>query len=78
MLETRLGGSSYILDSSGLSADSFLQNAINSHRSVTFQLIPAEDTQEIWQWVVTFAVVLFVRRDALLLTSRRPGGVSRA
>ena len=60
MLETRLGGTSYILDSSGLSADSFLQNAINSHRSVTFQLIPAEDTQEIWQWVVTFAVVLFV------------------
>ncbi|MCY4662095.1 MAG: VWA domain-containing protein [Acidobacteria bacterium] len=60
MLETRLGGTSYILDSAGLSADSFLQNAINSHRSVTFQLIPAEDTQEIWQWVVTFAVVLFV------------------
>jgi len=60
MLETRLGGTSYILDSAGLSADSFLQNAINAHRSVTFQLIPAEDTQEIWQWVVTFAVVLFV------------------
>ena len=60
MLETRLGGSSFIIDSAGLSADSFLQNVINSHRSVTFQLIPAEDTQEIWQWVVTFAVVLFV------------------
>ncbi len=60
MLETRLGGTSYILDSAGLSADSFLQNAINAHRSVTFQLIPAEDTQEIWQGVVTFAVVLFV------------------
>ena len=60
MLETRLGGSSFIMDSAGLSADSFLQNVINSHRSVTFQLIPAEDTQEIWQWVVTLAVVLFV------------------
>ena len=60
MLETRLGGSSFIIDSGGLSADSFLQNIINSHRSVTFQLIPAEDTQEIWQWVVTLAVVLFV------------------
>ena len=60
MLETRLGGSSFIIDSAGLSADSFLQNVINSHRSVTFQLIPAEDTQEIWQWVVTLAVVLFV------------------
>ena len=60
MLETRLGGSSFIIDSGGLSADSFLQNVISSHRSVTFQLIPAEDTQEIWQWVVTLAVVLFV------------------
>ena len=60
MLETRLGGSSFIIDSAGLTADSFLQNVINSHRSVSFQLIPAEDTQEIWQWVVTLAVVLFV------------------
>ena len=60
MLETRLGGRSFVIDSAGLSADSFLQNVINSHRSVSFQLIPAEDTQEIWQWVVTLAVVLFV------------------
>ena len=60
MLETRLGGRSFIIDSAGLSADSFLQNVINSHRSVSFQLIPADDTQEIWQWVVTLAVVLFV------------------
>ena len=60
MLETRLGGRSFVIDSAGLSADSFLQNVIDSHRSVSFQLIPAEDTQEVWQWVVTLAVVIFV------------------
>jgi hypothetical protein len=60
MLETRLGGRSFIIDSAGLSADSFLQNVINSHRSVSFQLIPADDTQEIWQWVVVLAVLVIV------------------
>jgi len=60
MLEQRLGGRSFVLDSSGLSSSTFLQSVVDSHRSISFQLIPSEDTQEIWQWIVMAAVMLFV------------------
>ena len=60
MLEKRLGGRSFVLDSPGLSSSTFLQSVVDSHRSISFQLIPSEDTQEIWQWIVMAAVMLFV------------------
>ena len=60
MFDQRSGGGSFVLENIGLSSASFLQNAIDSHRSITFQLIPSEDQQEIWQWVVVLAVLVIV------------------
>ena len=60
MLEQRTGGRSFIVDSLGISAAPFLRNAIDSHRSITFQLVPADDKQEIWQWVLALAVFTFI------------------
>ena len=60
MLEQRTGGRSFAMESLGVSSVPFLRNAVNSHRSISFQLIPAEDKQEVWQWVLAFAVVVFV------------------
>ncbi len=60
MLEQRTGGRSFMVDSAGVSATPFLRNAVNSHRAITFQLIPADDRQEVWQWVLALAVLTFV------------------
>ena len=60
MLEQRTGGRSFVIDSTSLSAVSFLRNVIDSHRSISFQMIPGEDKQEVWQWVVTLAVLVFI------------------
>ena len=60
MLEQRTGGRSFIVDSPQVSSDAFLRNVVDSHRSISFQLIPAEDKQEVWQWVVMLAIVVFV------------------
>ena len=60
LLEQRTDGRSYVIDNPGTSAAAFLRNVIDSHRSISFQLIPAEDKQEVWQWVVVLAVILFV------------------
>ena len=59
-LEQRTGGRSFVVDSPGISATPFLRNAIDSHRSISFQLIPADDKQEIWQWVLALAVLTFM------------------
>ena len=60
MLEQRTGGRSFIVDSPQASSDAFLRNVVDAHRSISFQLIPAEDKQEVWQWVVMLAIVVFV------------------
>ncbi len=60
MLDQRSGGRSFIVDNTQLSSDTFLRNVVDSHRSISFQLIPAEDKQEIWQWVVMLAILVFV------------------
>ncbi len=60
MLEQRSGGRSFVLDSPGISAAPFLRNAVDSHRSITFQLIPSYDKQEVWQLVLALAVVTFL------------------
>ncbi len=60
MLEQRTGGRAFVMESYGVSSAPFLRNAVASHRSITFQLLPAEDKQEMWQWMLAFAVVLFV------------------
>ena len=57
MLEQRTGGRSFVLDSAGISAEPFLRNAVNAHRAITFQLVPSDDQQEIWQWVLALAVL---------------------
>ena len=60
MLEQRTGGRSFTIDSAGVSAVPFLRNAVNSHRAISFQLVPADDRQEVWQWVLALAVLTFV------------------
>ena len=54
------GGRSVIIDSPQVDAATFLRNVVDSHRSVSFELIPSDDQQEIWQWVVMLAIVVFV------------------
>ena len=60
MLEQPTEGRSFIVDSPQISSASFLRNVVDSHRSISFQLIPAEDNQEIWQWVVMLAIFVVV------------------
>jgi len=60
VLEQRTGGRSFIVDSTQVSSAAFLRNVVDSHRSISFQLIPAEDKQEVWQWVVMLAILVFV------------------
>ena len=60
MLEQRTGGRSFIVDSPQISSGTFLRNVVDSHRSISFQLVPAEDKQEVWQWVVMLAILVFV------------------
>ena len=59
MLEQRTGGRAFIVDSPQISSGTFLRNVVDSHRSISFQLIPAEDKQEVWQWVVMLAILVF-------------------
>ncbi len=60
MVEQRTNGRSEDVDSTQASSANFLCNAIDSHRSISFQLIPADDMQEVWQWVVMLAIFVFV------------------
>ena len=45
MLEQRTDGRSFTIDSAGVTAEPFLRNAVNAHRAISFQLIPADDRQ---------------------------------
>jgi len=60
MVAQRTGGRSFVIDSPGISAAPFLRDAIDSHRSISFQLIPSDDRQEVWQWVLAAAVLVFI------------------
>jgi hypothetical protein len=60
MVEQRTNGRSFLLDSPQLESATFLRNVVDSHRSISFQLIPSDDKQEVWQWVVMLAIVVFV------------------
>lgn len=60
LLEQRTGGRSFVVDSPQISSSNFLRNVVDAHRSISFQLVPAEDKQEVWQWVVILAIVVFV------------------
>ena len=61
-LMNRLGSTPInpLIGSAGVSAVPFLRNAVNSHRAISFQLVPADDRQEVWQWVLALAVLTFV------------------
>ncbi|MBM62443.1 MAG: hypothetical protein CL484_05785 [Acidobacteria bacterium] len=60
MVEQRTNGRSVVVDSTQASSANFLRNVVDSHRSISFQLIPSDDQQEIWQWVVMLAILVFV------------------
>lgn len=60
MLEQRSGGRLFTMDSPGISAAPFLRNAVDAHRSVTFQLIPSDDQQEAWQLVLALALITVI------------------
>ncbi len=59
LLAQRTGGGTFMIDSLGSSASSFLRDAVESHRSTSFQLIPNEETEEAWQYFVIAGVFLF-------------------
>ena len=58
-LEQRSGGRPFIIDNEDVSASTFLRDIVNSHRSISFELATDEDQQEIWQYVIGFAVFMF-------------------
>ena len=58
-LEQRSGGRQFIIDSSEVSASSFLKDVIDSHRSISFELVADDETQEIWQYVLGLAILAF-------------------
>ena len=60
MLEQRTGGRSFVIDSAGVASGPFLRRAVGDHRAITFQLVPSDDRQEVWQWVLALAVLTFV------------------
>ena len=60
MVVQRTDGRSVIVDSPQITSATFLRNVVDSHRSVSFQLIPAEDQQEVWQWVVMLAIIVLI------------------
>jgi hypothetical protein len=60
LIAQRTGGRAYVIDQAGTSAAPFLRNAVDSHRSISVQLIPTDDEQEVWQWLVILAVAIFV------------------
>jgi hypothetical protein len=60
MLEQRAGGRSFVIESPSISSTQFLRNVVESHRSISLQLTPGENKQEIWQWVLLFAVGIFI------------------
>jgi hypothetical protein len=60
LLAQRTGGKAFMIDSVGLNAAAFMRAAVDAHRAVTFQLIPEEDKQEVWRYVVMAAIALFV------------------
>ena len=60
MVTQRTDGRSFVLDSPQLESANFLRNVVDSHRSISFQLVPSDDKQEVWQWVVMLAIAIFV------------------
>lgn len=60
LLAQRTGGKTFMIDSVGMNASAFMRDAVDSHRAVSFQLIPEEERQEVWQYVVLTSIVLFV------------------
>ena len=60
MLEQRTGGRSFVIESPAVSSAQFLRNVVESHRSISLQLVPVADKQEVWQFVLMLAVGVFV------------------
>ncbi len=56
----RTGGKVFTIDSIGLSASTFIHDIVDSHRNISFQLIPSDDKQEVWQYVVMAGIFLFL------------------
>ena len=61
MFDQRSGGGSFVpREHRPCRRRRSLRNAIDAHRAITFQLIPSEDQQEIWQWFVILAILVVV------------------
>ena len=58
LLEQRTGGKSVIISNNTANASAFLRDAVDSHRAITFQFVPAQDQQEVWQYVVMTAILI--------------------
>jgi hypothetical protein len=58
-LERRSGGRTFILNNEELSATNFLKDVVSAHRSISFNLVADEDKEEIWQYVLGLAFLMF-------------------
>ncbi len=58
-LGERSGGQTFIIDNAELSATSFLNDVVSSHRSISFELVADDDQQEIWRYVLGLAILMF-------------------
>ena len=58
-LEQRSGGRTFILDNEELNATNFLKGVVSAHRSISFDLVADENKQEIWQYVLGLALLMF-------------------
>lgn len=58
-LAQRTGGKTFMIDSLGRRAAPFLRDAIEAHRTVSFQLTRKQEKQAVWQYVVAAGIVLF-------------------
>lgn len=58
LLAQRSGGRTFMIDSLGSSAAGFLRDVVESHRAVSFQLIPNRQKQEVWQYLVVAGILV--------------------
>jgi hypothetical protein len=60
VLEQRTGGNTFVIENGATTATEFMRKAVESHRSISFQLVREESRQEVWPYVVALAIAIFI------------------
>jgi Mg-chelatase subunit ChlD len=59
LMEQRTGGRTFVIENASTTATGFLRKAVEGHRGISFQLIREESRQEVWQYVMALAILVF-------------------